>query len=160
VTEDDVLELVRTLPDIHLFTAGEADGAPEIAWGDSFVYYDPSGRGEGMERQPFATIVTKDYEGWDTASALNRPGVYRVNVAVGRDIFQAMFGHAPADHAAHEAEYDYTALDRFLPHPVYAGQGWVSVLNPEASARQLQSLLAQAHARAAERHRRRAAHGS
>jgi Family of unknown function (DUF6194) len=158
VTEDDVLQLVRRLPDVHVFTASEADGAPEVAWGDSFVYYDPSGRGEDTHGQPFATIVTKDYEGWDTASALNRSGVFRVNVAVGREIFAALFGHAPAAHADHYGDYDYTALDRVIPHPVYAGQGWVSVLNPQATAPQLESLLAQAHARAAARHRRRAAH--
>ena len=41
---------------------------------------------------PFATIVTKDYTGFDTASDLNRPGVFRLNVGVGRDTFRALFG--------------------------------------------------------------------
>jgi hypothetical protein len=158
VTEDDVRQLLTSLPDVAILTASEANGAPEVAWGDSFFFYEPSG--EGSRRDPFATLVTKDYPGFDTASDLNRPGVFRVNVGVGRETFQRLFGYLPAAHPEHHAQFDYTALDRLLPHPVYAAQGWVSVLNPGAQTlAELETLLRLAHDRALRRHQRRESHG-
>ena len=29
-----------------------------------------------------------------------------------------------------EMDYDFSTVDRFLPHPVYAWMGWLCVLNP------------------------------
>jgi hypothetical protein len=154
VTEEDVIRFVAGLPGVEVVTAGEENGAPEVAWGDSFFFYDPDGDTPADRRFPFATIVTKNYPDFDTASDLDRPGVFRVNVVVGRQAYRDLFGHQPAEHADHQASYDYSALDRVIPHPVYARQAWVSVLNPgEASTEQLRSMLAEAHARAASRHR-------
>jgi len=103
---------------------------------------------------PFATLVVKDYEGFDTASALNRPGVFRLNIAVGRARFQQLLGYPPAAHPEHHPDVDYTTADRILPHPGYAAQGWIAVLNPDdATAAQARALLEEARTRAAERHR-------
>jgi hypothetical protein len=100
--------------------------------------------------------VTSDYPGWDTESALDREGVYRVNVAVGRKAYQKLVGHPAEDHAAHHDEFDYSAPDVVLPHPVYARQGWVSVLNPaEQTASLVRRLLQDAHALARTRYERR-----
>jgi hypothetical protein len=151
MTEEDVIQFVSSLPDVTTVTAREADGAPEIAWGDSFFYYDPEPHSLANQKLPFATIVTKDYDGFDTASNLNRPGVFRVNIAVGRAAYQELCGHPPAAHAEHHAGYDYSVLDKVVPHPVYAVQGWVSIVNPGATSEQLRSLLTAAHARAAKR---------
>ena len=105
---------------------------------------------------PFATIVTQDYDGWDTASDLNRPGVFRLNIAVGRTAFEQLTGYPPGEHETRPVRLDYTALDRLIPHPAYAAQAWVSILNPgEATARQARALLTDAHARAVRRHDRR-----
>src|SRR5919201_1444819 len=81
MTEDDIIAFVTSLPGVVAVTAGEANGAPEVAWGDSFFFYDPDGK-PSARRMPFATIVTKDYDGFDTASNLNRPGVFRLNIGV------------------------------------------------------------------------------
>ncbi len=148
MTEQDVIRLVSELPEVHVQTAGPGDGSPEIAWGDTFFFRDPE------RKHPFATIVTKDYPGFDAASDLDRPGVYRVNVSVGRRRYQELFGHGPEAHAEHHGDYDYTAADRIIPHPVYAVQSWISVVNPgPATADQLRDLLTLAHARAARRQR-------
>ena len=49
----------------------------------------------------------------------------------------------------------YTATDVFLPHPIYAAQGWVSILNPaEQTSTQLRSLIDDACSLAARRHAR------
>lgn len=156
MTQDDIIQLVADMPGVVVFTAAEANGAPEVSWGDTFFYYDPAGDVPANRRFPFATIVTSDYDGFDTASDLNRSGVFRLNIAVGRDTYRELLDHAPSEHAHHHAGFDYTAADRLLPHPVYASQAWASILNPgDGTSSQVQSLLAGARARAAERHERR-----
>ena len=53
---------------------------------------------------------------------LSRPGVFRLNIGVGRATFERLVGST--------TEPDYAAFDRILPHPVYAKQLWISILNP------------------------------
>jgi len=154
VTEDQLIHFIAGLPGVVAVKASEAGGAPEVAWGDSFFFYDPEGDVPAERRLPFATIVTKDYDGFDMASDLNRHGVYRLNLAVGRVRFEQLVGYPPAQHAAHEEDFDYRALDCILPHPVYATQAWVSILNPgDKTSALARSLIVEAHSRAAERHR-------
>jgi hypothetical protein len=71
----------------------------------------------------YATIVTTDEH--DQASDLDRPGVFRLNLGVDKATFEGWAGVDP--------EPDYMALDRVLPHPVYAAQHWLSILNPSWS---------------------------
>ena len=144
VTEEEIIRFMSALPGVFTQTAQTADGSPEIACGDTFFFHEPD------RKMPFATIVTKDYPGWDTASYLDRPGVFRVNAAVGRERFAQLLGYPPAAHAEHAGEYDYTALDRLVPHPVYAAQGWVSILNPSGDT--VRPVLVAAHERAGQRH--------
>lgn len=154
MTREDIIAFATGLPGVVAVTASEANGAPEAAWGDTFFFYDPDG---GDRRMPFATIVGRDYDGYDTASDLNRPGVFRLNIAVGRAAFERLVGHPPAAHPDRSALIDYTAVDTLLPHPVYAVQAWVAILNPGPhTAEPARSLLTDAHTRAARRHRRRA----
>lgn len=146
MTADEIIELATGMPGAVAVTASEMTGAPEVAWGDTFFFH-----GEDR-RLPFATIVIKDYDGFDAASNLNRPGVFRLSIAVGRETFEELIGYPPAAHAAHQANVDYAALDRVLPHPVYAAQSWVCILNPgAASDAQARELLAHAHRRASRR---------
>jgi hypothetical protein len=154
VTEDDIVQFVTSLPGVAAVMASEATGAPEVAWGDWFIFYDREGETPPDRRFPFATIVTKDYAGFDESSQLNRPGVFRLNIAVGRHRFEDLMGYPPAEHANSQQRFDYTALDSLLPHPVYGGQAWVSILNPgDRTSEQARSLLTEARARATERHR-------
>ena len=136
MTERELIDLAASLPETYVMTASEESGAPESAWGDTFIFY-------GDERNmPFATIVVSNYPGFDEASDLDRDGVFRLNVAVGREGFIDLLGHPPGA----PEDVDYTALDVLIAHPVYATQSWVSILNPaEETAR---SLLERAHSRA------------
>ena len=153
MTEDEIIEFAAGLPGVDVLTASEGNGAPEVAWGDSFFYYDPD-LDIPDESFPFATIVTKDYPGFDEASNVNRPDVFRLNVSVGRRRFAELFGHQPAQHGEHSAAFDYAAMDTVFPHPVYAKQGWVSMLNPgERTSDQARALITESHRRAAARHR-------
>lgn len=153
MTQEDIIAFVTGLPGVVAVTADEASGAPEVAWGDTFFSYDPDGDTPAAGRMPFATIVTKDYDGFDTASNLNRPGVFRLNIAVGRTAFEERLGHPPTP----SEDADHTAIDTLIPHPVYATQAWVAILNPgSATAELARSLLTDAHTLAVRRHRRRA----
>jgi Family of unknown function (DUF6194) len=91
----------------------------------------------------FATIVTTDEHDEGAPSRLSRRGVFRLNLGVGKETFDRLVGSI--------AEPDYSAFDRILPHPVYAKQRWVSILNPsDATFRDVVlPLLDEAHQRVA-----------
>ena len=90
---------------------------------------------------PFATLATADND-YDRVSNLNRPGVFRLNIGIGKQTFQSLFGADCVD----VSRYDYTALDRIMPHPDYAAQKFICVLNPtEATFERVRTLLAEAY---------------
>jgi hypothetical protein len=116
-----------------------------VGAGDTFFIYDPDRNLDVKQRMPFATIVTKDYGDFDCTSNLNRPGIFRLNIGVTRETFRALFGQPESS-----TELDFAALDRLMPHPVYARQSFVCVLNPSAETfRAVQPLLAEAYNQAA-----------
>ena len=136
----------ETFSGVDVVVASRENGAPELAWGDSFFSYDPGRDLPADRRPPFATIVTKDYGGFDAASGLDREGVFRLNVGVGKETFAALFGRE--GHDAH----DFAALDRIMPHPVYGRMYWVCVLCPSvATFEAVRPLLDEAYERAAGR---------
>jgi hypothetical protein len=69
----------------------------------------------------FATIVTTDAH--DDASNLCREGIFRLNIGtLTKETFARLVSGLDSP--------DYTALDVLMPHPVYAKQRWISILNP------------------------------
>ena len=120
------------------------DGVSAVeGYGDLFFLYDPD-RDLPPERQmPFATIVTGDH--YDKVSDLDRPDTYRLNIGLTKATYAARFGAA--------ATPDYAALDTLMPHPEYAAQHWVCVVNPGAATLDaVKALLDEAHAFAARKH--------
>ena len=119
-----------------------SDVATQTAYGYLFYFFGSN------RKMPFATIATKDAE-HETYSSLQRPGVFRLNIGVRKATYRAIFGDPPkASEAAATAkgDYDYTELDTLLPHPEYAAQSWVCVLNPGPRTLQtVKELLAEAH---------------
>jgi hypothetical protein len=98
-----------------------------------------------------ATIAIADNE-YDHVSNLDRPGVFRLNIGVSRQTFQSLFGTNKVDVSA----YDYTALDKIMPHPAYAAQRFVCVLNPsDVTFESVRALLAEAYDSAVRRHSKR-----
>ncbi|GIF09315.1 hypothetical protein Asi03nite_68530 [Actinoplanes siamensis] len=143
---DELAARISRLPDVFQLIAGPDTGAPEPSWGDRFFFV-------GAERmRPFATIVVQDVPGFDEHSALGRPGAFRLNVELGRDKFRDLFGYGPEEFAAHRAGIDFAERDRWFPHPVYAVQGWGSVVNPATV--EVDRLIEHAHRRSAGRARR------
>jgi len=118
-----------------------------VNFGYTFFFY-------GSDRMlPFATIANADYE-YDHISKLDRPGVFRLNIGVSRQTFQSLFGTDKVDVGA----YDFTALDKIMPHPEYAAQSFVCVLSPgDATIETVRALLAEGYDLAVRRHSRRPA---
>jgi hypothetical protein len=96
----------------------------------------------------FATIVTTDEHDLGSPSNLARDGVFRLNIGVGKATYERLVGG--------DAAPDLAALDTVIPHPVYARQRWLAVLNPSRSTfdQVVVPLLAEAHARLAKSQRR------
>ena len=147
--QDAIIQYVTdTFTGVEVVRPTDGPGA-----GDTFFIYDPQHNLDPKRQFPFATIVTKDYGGFDEASHLHRPEVFRLNIGVSRDTFSALFGHPASEDSTRSAGYDFAALDRLMPHPAYAPQAWVCVLNPSPETFEtVKPLLAEAHSRAAARH--------
>ncbi len=143
--------ITDTFPGVEVVIGDHGIGA-----GDTFFFYDPNRNVDPQRRLPFATIVTKDYGDFDRASNLNRPGVFRLNIGVSSDTYRSLFGPQPKppdSGSAVDTGHDFAALDQLMPHPAYAPQSWVCVLNPSAETFQaLGPLLAEAYDRAVKRH--------
>ncbi len=142
--------ITDTFDGMDVVVASQDAGSPEVAWGDIFFFYDPDRTLPPDQRFPFATIVTKDNGDFHSASNLNRPGVFRLNIGVSRETYRTFFDAEPPRTAAGddgERGHDFTALDQLLPHPEYGRQYWVCVLNPSAATFQtvVQPLLAEAY---------------
>jgi len=155
VTQDEVIEdVTRELKGTVVVVASAENGAPEVAWGDTFLSYDPDDITPPEKRFPYATVVVNGYPGFDEASNLGRTGVYRVNAWVSRDTFER---ETSADDAS---AIDYAVLDKVIPHPVYGPQSWLSVLNPgRVTEETVRDLLAEAHDRARVRYEKQRTRG-
>ncbi len=100
---------------------------------------------------PFATLISSDYD-HDRISDLDRPGVFRLNIGIGKQTFQSLFGDAKVD----VNSYDFTALDVIMPHPHYAQQYFICVLSPsEVTFERIRAFLAEAYDVAVRRYARR-----
>ncbi len=131
---DEVIDWIKaTYPDTVI---GSAMGATFFSLDDS---HWPN----------FATIVTTDEHDLGEPSKLSRPGVFRLNIATRKETFQRLVGGME--------DPDYAALDRILPHPVFAKELWVCVLNPSRRTfeEQVKPLISASHERLARARRRR-----
>jgi len=94
---------------------------------------------------PFVSIADSDNE-YDSVSNLNREGVFRINIGVSRATFHSLLGDTRAENI------DYAALNVFLPHPEYAKQNFVCILNPLGqNVETTKKLMVEAHDLAAAR---------
>jgi hypothetical protein len=128
---ETIIEYIRdTYPETDVLEAG----------GTWFCSLDPE-----RHFPNYVTIVTNN--DYDDGSDLDREGVFRLNLGLTRATFERLVRDAldPA------APPDYTALDTLLPHPTYAAQSWISILNPSpATFRDVViPLIAEAHDRLA-----------
>jgi hypothetical protein len=131
----------------HYITSTFANVETAINFGYTFFFY-------GSDHMlPFVTLAVEDND-YDRVSNLDRPGVFRLNIGVSKQTFQSLFGAGRVDISG----YDFTVLDTILPHPDYAPQSFICVLNPsDATFQKIQLYLAEAYEIARKRSTRRKA---
>ena len=100
------------------------------SWGETAYFLNPQQR---LKRGVYVcTVKNKDGEN-DAGSRLDRDGVYRLSIGIGKPRFTELFGTPPARPAKGgcvEGPWDFTQLDKIMPHPVYGWMSWVCVLCP------------------------------
>jgi hypothetical protein len=118
--------------DIKEYILETFDGVDVIEDQDNFFFfYDPK------NKIPFVTIVANNK--YDQYSDLDRKGVFRLNIGIGKETYRSMF---PVDNLPAESGYDFTAMDQVMPHPEYGRVYWVCVLNPgESTFTELRPML-------------------
>jgi len=133
------------------------DGVVEAKnWGERGIFYNPN---YTLKKGVYIlTIKEKDGDN-DKASNVSRVGVFRVNLGIRRKTFTKIFSYIPNRPAAGgvvEMDYDFTELDKIIPHSVYAWMGWVSVLNPSIQTfEKLKPLIQESYVYAQEKFKKR-----
>lgn len=91
----------------------------------------------------------------DSASDLNREGVFRLAIGLPSKTYTGLFGAKPprpAKGGIVSTGHDFTVVNELMPHPIYAWMGWIQVLSPtEETFDQVLPLLKEAHAKASEK---------
>lgn len=152
MTANEILHLVTRMPGAVAVTASEADRAPEPA-GRHVPLLRPRGR---RARQPSTPVRHDRDQGF-------RRIRYRLKPEPARRVPPST---SPSGETSSESSsatrppltwtssrLRLRAVDQLLPHPVYASQSWVYILNPgAASSAHARVLLSHPHTRASERH--------
>ncbi|MEL6579770.1 MAG: DUF6194 family protein [Cyanobacteria bacterium J06621_12] len=101
------------------------------SWGERSYFINP---GMKLKRGSyFATIKSKDGKN-DQASCLNRAGVFRLSVGLTSEKYEEIFGLRPSrppKGGVIAGDFDFQALNTFIPHPVYGWMGWIAINNPD-----------------------------
>ncbi len=104
---------------------------PVNSWGERSYFVNPEMK---LKRGSyFATVKSKDGEN-DKASYLNRPGVFRLSIGLTPEKYEEIFGRRslrPPKGGIIAGNYDFQALNTFMPHPVYGWMGWIAINNPD-----------------------------
>ncbi|MEU4191496.1 DUF6194 family protein [Kribbella sp. NPDC026611] len=142
MTPDELDQVIRGYDGVRVLEAQN----------DLFYLYDPAADLPPERQQPFATIVTGDH--YEKVSRLDEPGAWRLNLGLTKASYTALFGAVPTERDADwvlDSGRDYAVRNTLMPHPFYASQYWVAVVNP-AELDPLVPLLAEAHAFAARKY--------
>lgn len=122
---------------------------PKASWGETSLFYNP---GRVLPNGVYFCTIKQHDGPNDTASRLDRPGVFRVAIGLPVPTYVRLFGPRPPrppKGGTVATGHDFTALDTLMPHPVYAWMGWAQILSP--SREQFDAiipLIAEAHAAA------------
>jgi len=136
------MSIIMNQLEVEAFVAKLANVQREENFGYIFFFVGDD------HRLAFVTIGHSDNE-FDSVSNLNREGVFRVNIGVSRETFKSLLGDDDSENV------DYAVLDVFLPHPHYAKQHFVCILNPSQENVEItKKLIVEAHSIAASRLKR------
>lgn len=100
------------------------------SWGETGIFYNPN---KILKRGVYVFTIKEKDGANDKSSLLNRDKVFCLNIGLRKETFRKIFGELPSRPSAGnivEMDYDFTSLNKILPHPVYAWMGWIRILNP------------------------------
>lgn len=130
---------MMTQDEVEAFAAGLENVQRDENFGYSFFFVGDD------HRLPFVTLANSD-NAFDNVSNLNREGVFRINIGVSKETFERLIIEANSE------PIDYAVLNVILPHPHYARQHFVCILNPSGENAEItRQLIVEAHAIAAAR---------
>lgn len=92
-------------------------------WDERGLFYNPGNR---FPKGVYLLLFKEKDGSNDSASNVNRSGVYRLNLGISRSTFIEMFGLIPKRSPAGQVVqtgHDFQQLDEIMPHPVYA---WIA----------------------------------
>ncbi|MEC1720061.1 DUF6194 family protein [Schinkia azotoformans] len=123
------------------------------AWGEKVVFYNPNG---SLKRGIYVLTVKEKDGANDKSSHLDREAIFRVNIGIKKNTFTNMFGAIPKRPSAGKVidmNFDFTEINKIIPHPVYGWMAWVCVLNPsELLFEQFKSLILESYNLAVEKY--------
>ena len=119
------------------------------SWGETTLFYNPEKTlANGVY---FCTIKQKNSAN-DIASHLDREGIFRFSFSISKKTYENKFGpkpKRPSKGCIIKANFDFTALNQLMPHPIYGWMSWVQILNPDAvTLAKLYPLLSEAYTQA------------
>jgi hypothetical protein len=99
------------------------------AYRERSFFYNPDGSlPKGIY---FATIKESNGPN-DKSSNLDREGVFRLSLGVGKKYYQSLFGETPTrpiKGGIIDYDFDFSILGVLMPHPIYAWISWVAINN-------------------------------
>jgi hypothetical protein len=130
--------------------SADFDGViPKSSWGETSLFYNP---GKTLPNGVYFCTLKEQNGDNDKSSKLDRDGVFRLSIGIGKDSYKNNFGEKPkrpAKGCIINTGHDFTALNELMPHPIYGWMSWVQILNPTESAfSELLPLIYEAHSNA------------
>ncbi len=101
------------------------------AYRERSFFYNPDG---SLKKGIYFTTIKESDGPNDRASNLDRPGLYRISIGIGKSDYEKLFGPKPKRPAKGKVvniDFDFTLKGILMPHPVYAWMGWVAFNNPK-----------------------------
>lgn len=125
-------------------------------WGEKALVYNP---GDQLPNGTYFVFIKEKDTKNDKASNLDRDGVYRINLGIGKKTFLSLFKELPSKPpkgGVMKTGHNFQEFDRIMPHPVYGWAAWICVLNPsEENLQRLKPLLDEAYHLAKDRFEKR-----
>ena len=119
---------------------------PKFSWGETSLFYNPENKlPNGVY---FCTIKESDGDN-DKSSNLDRSGIYRLSIGIGKDVYEQLFGarpKRPGKGGIIDTGYDFAENNVLMPHPIYGWMSWVQIINPtESKFNEILELIEIAH---------------
>jgi len=100
-------------------------------WGETGIFYNP----QMLLTKGIYLLTFKEKDGKnDQSSNLDRSeDLFRLNLGISKQSFIKLFGNIPSRPSAGnvvEMDYDFSEINKIMPHPIYSWMAWACVISP------------------------------